>query len=45
LKTVRLELKSLRVTNDISNDLKLCVGVERRMAGSRMRTAVPPPTM
>jgi len=34
LKTVRLELKSLRVADDISNDLKLCVGVESRVAGN-----------
>jgi hypothetical protein len=33
------------VTDDISNDLKLCVGVERSVAGSRIRKAVPPPTM
>jgi len=33
LKTVRLELKSLRVTDDISNDLKLYVGVERKKEG------------
>jgi len=45
LKTVRLERKSLRVTDDVSNDLKLCEGVERSVAGSRMRKAVPPPTM
>ena len=45
MKTVRLERKSLRVTDDVSNDLKLCEGVERSVAGSRMRKAVPPPTM
>jgi len=45
LNAISLELKSLRVTYDISNNLKLCVGVERRMAGSRMRKVVPPPTM
>jgi len=27
------------VTDDISNDLKLCSGVEKRVAGSRMRKA------
>jgi len=29
----KVELKSLIVTDDISNDLKLCVGVERGVAG------------
>jgi len=40
-----LELKSLRVIADISNDLNVEVGAERREAGSRIRNAVPPPTM
>jgi hypothetical protein len=34
----------LRVTVDISKDLKVVSGDERRVKGSRMRNAVPPPT-
>jgi len=34
----------LRVTVDISNDLKVVSGEEIRVKGSRMRNAVPPPT-
>ena len=32
------------MTVDISKDLKVVVGEERRVQGSRMRNAVPPPT-
>ena len=35
---------SLRVTEDISNHLKVVSGDEIRVKGSRMRNAVPPPT-
>jgi len=45
LKKVSLELKSLRVTCDILNYLMLCVGEERRMAGSQMRKAISTPTI
>ena len=31
------------MTVDISKDLKVVVGEERRVQGSRMRNAVPPP--
>ena len=34
----------MRVTVDISNDLKVVSGDEIRVKGSRMRNAVPPPT-
>ena len=34
----------MRVTVDISNDLKVVAGDEIRVKGSRMRNAVPPPT-
>ena len=43
LNMVSLEWGSLRVTVDISKDLKVVVGEERRVQGSRMRNAVPPP--
>jgi hypothetical protein len=32
------------MTVDISKDLKVIVGEERRVQGARMRNAVPPPT-
>ena len=44
LKSDSLELGSLRVTVDISNDLKVVSGNEIRVKGSRMRNALPPPT-
>ena len=34
----------MRVTVDISNDLKVVSGDEIKVKGSRMRNAVPPPT-
>ena len=34
----------MRVTVDISNDLKMVSGDKMRVKGSRMRNAVPPPT-
>ena len=43
LNMVSLEWGSLRVTVDISKDLKVVVGEERRVQGSRIRNAVPPP--
>jgi len=33
------------VTEDNSKDLKVAVGVERSLQGSRRRNAVPPPTI
>jgi len=33
------------VTEDNSKDLKVAVGVERNLQGSRRRNAVPPPTI
>ena len=44
LNTVSVVRGSFRVTVDISNDLKARLGVGRRVQGSRMRNAVPPPT-
>jgi len=41
----RLEWGSLIVTEDNSKDLKVAVGVERSLQGSRRRNAVPPPTI
>jgi hypothetical protein len=32
------------VTDDISKDLKVAVGEDKRLQGSRKRNAVPPPT-
>jgi hypothetical protein len=43
LSRVSLECGSLRVTVDISKDLKAVVGEERGIQGSRKRDAVPPP--
>ena len=40
---VSFECASLRVTEDISKDLKIGVGEDSRVQGSRMRNAVPPP--
>jgi len=35
----------LILTEDNSKDLKVAVGVERSLQGSRRRNAVPPPTI
>ena len=43
LKSDSLESGSLRVTVDISTDLKVESGDEIRVKGSRMGIAVPPP--
>ena len=32
------------MTDDISKDLKVAVGEDKRLQGSRIRNAVPPPT-
>lgn len=43
MKTVSLDLRSLRVTEDASKDLKIGAELERMWQESRMRKAVPPP--
>ena len=43
LLTVSFECLSSRVTADNSKDLKIGVGEDSRVQGSRMRNAVPPP--
>jgi hypothetical protein len=43
LSTVNFDLGRLRLMNEISNELKQCLGHVRRLLDWRMRNAVPPP--